>query len=183
MWQRHIPNLITLFRFLLIPPVLWLILHQRSDLALVLFALAGLSDGLDGWLARRHGWRSRLGAFLDPLADKTLMTTTTLLLGWQHMLPWWLVAIIIGRDLIILAGAAAFHLLTQRLEMQPSLLSKFNTVVQIVLVVAVLWHHGVASLPQMLMNGLMGLALFTTLASGLDYVVRWSDKARAALRS
>ncbi len=180
MWQRQIPNLITGFRFLLIVPILGLILQQRHAAALGLFVLAGVSDGVDGWLARHHGWRTRLGAFLDPLADKALMTSVVLVLGWRGLLPWWLVAVIIGRDLVILAGATAFHLLTRHLEMQPTRLSKLNTVMQILLVAAVLWHHGIAPLPWL--GLLIWATLLTTLASGIDYVVRWSLKAREALR-
>jgi len=180
MWQRQIPNLVTLFRFLLIVPILGLIQDGQHAVALGLFVLAGLSDGVDGWLARHHGWRTRLGAFLDPLADKALMTSVVLMLGWHRQLPWWLVTVIIGRDLVILAGATAFYLLTRHLEMQPTRLSKLNTVMQILLVAAVLWHYGIA--PLTWLGWLMWTTLFTTLASGIDYVLRWSLKAREALR-
>ena len=177
MTRKDIPNLITVFRFLLIPPVGWFLWYGQVQYALVLFAIAGFSDGLDGYLARRFDWRSRLGAVLDPLADKGLMTLTLIIMLLKGMMPVALVAVIILRDLVILAGATAFHYRTKELEMQPSVISKANTALQILLVVLVMWNAGVSALPGWLVSGAMIVVFITTLLSGLDYVLRWSAKA------
>jgi cardiolipin synthase len=176
--RKDIPNLITVFRFILIPPVVWFLWHEQVQYALVLFAIAGFSDALDGYLARRFDWRSRLGAVLDPLADKGLMTLTLIVMLLKDMMPAALVVIMILRDLVILAGATAFHFRTKKLEMQPSVISKLNTALQILLVVLVMWDAGVGVLSFWLLNGVMIVVFITTLLSGLDYVLRWSAKAR-----
>jgi len=172
--RRDIPNLITLFRFVLIVPVLVFLWQGVVDKALWLFLLAGASDGLDGWLARHYNWRTRLGGILDPVADKALMISTLVVMGLRDLMPWWLVAVIILRDVIILAGAAAYQWVTSHLEMQPSVISKVNTVMQITLVLAVMWNAGVSALPGLLLDGLVILVLITTVLSGIDYVVRWT---------
>lgn len=158
--------------------MVWFLWNGQVQYALILFAIAGLSDGLDGYLARRFDWRSRLGAILDPLADKGLMTLTLVVMLLKGMMPVALVAIIILRDLVILAGATAFHFRTKKLEMQPSMISKLNTALQILLVVLVMWDAGVSQLWPWLLNGAMIVVFITTLLSGLDYVLRWSAKAR-----
>lgn len=174
MTRRDIPNLITLFRFFLIAPILIFLWQGAVDKALWLFLLAGASDGLDGWLARHYGWRTRLGGILDPLADKALMTSTLIIMGLQGMMPWMVVGVIILRDAIILAGAIAYHWVTRKLEMRPSIISKVNTLLQIVLVLVVMWNAGVSQLPVLIVDGLMVLVFVTTLLSGIDYVVRWT---------
>ena len=178
MTRSDIPNLITIFRFFLIPPVLWLLWNDHVLYALFLFALAGISDGVDGYLARRFDWIARLGAILDPLADKGLIMLTLLVMLMKGMMPQAIVAVIILRDLIILSGATAFYFMTRKLEMKPSVVSKFNTAFQISLVVLVMWDAGVTPLPGLLVQGAMILVFITTVLSGFDYVVRWSAKAR-----
>lgn len=157
---------------------MWMLWEDQVQYALGLFAVAGFSDALDGFLARRFNWRSRLGSILDPLADKGLMILTLLMMVLKDMMPIALVAIIILRDLVILAGATAFHFRTRKLEMQPSVISKINTALQILLVVLVLWDAGMTTMPYWLLDGAMIVVFFTTLLSGLDYVFRWSAKAR-----
>jgi len=98
--RRDIPNLITAFRFLLVPPVVFLLLSSRFGEALVIFAIAGFSDALDGFLAKHYGWASRLGAALDPLADKLLLVSAFIALGWLELIPVWLVVIVILRDIV-----------------------------------------------------------------------------------
>lgn len=176
---RFLPNLITGLRILLILPFLWLLLRGSHGAALMLFVLAGVSDALDGFLAKRYGWRSRLGAILDPAADKLLMLCTYLALGWLAALPWWLVAMVLLRDGIIVAGALAYYRLFGVYEMEPMLVSKLNTALQIALVLAVLWaswHGGVA---PALLHWLIYLVGLTTLASGSAYVWVWSRRALA----
>jgi cardiolipin synthase len=172
--RRDIPNLITLFRFVLIVPILFYLWQGAVDKALWLFLLAGASDGLDGWLARHFDWRTRLGGILDPLADKALMVSTFIVMGLQGLMPWLVVGVIILRDVIILAGAIAYHWVTRELEMRPSVISKVNTLLQIMLVLVVMWNVGVSKLPVLLVDGLMVLVFITTLLSGIDYVVRWT---------
>ncbi len=178
MKPENIPNLITILRFLLVPPVALCILQGAYGWALALFLIAGVSDGIDGFLARHFDWRSELGAILDPLADKTLMIATYVLLGWQGHLPWWIAALVVVRDLVIIGGALAYQLLTRRLEMEPSVISKFNTVVQVALAVLVLGGLALYPLDTRIVWGLAALMALTTLVSGIHYVWVWSHRAR-----
>ena len=177
MTRRDIPNVITLFRFVLIIPVAVALLADRMDIALILFAVAGFSDGLDGFLARQFGWRSKLGAIMDPLADKALMVTTIIILGLLGLIPWWLVALMVLRDVIILVGAVSYFRLNGKIEMDPSVLSKLNTFLQISLVIALLWNAGFTPLSEWLLHGLIIIVTASTVLSGADYVIRWSRKA------
>jgi len=174
---RDIPNIITAFRFLLVPPVVILMLQDRFAAALVVFGVAGLSDGLDGFLARRFDWGSRLGGLMDPLADKLLVVSCFVTLGWLGWIPLWLVALVILRDLVIVAGAIFYHMRIEKLEAEPTILSKLNTVAQILLVLAVLYSSGIQTLPVMLMDVLLYGVLVTTLWSGFDYVWTWGRRA------
>jgi cardiolipin synthase len=178
---RQLPNLITVLRLTLVPPMAWLLAEGRFLEALWIFLLMGFSDGLDGLLAKRFGWRTALGGYLDPVADKVMLMTAYLTLGALGLLPWWLVAAVILRDLVIIGGAAAYYLLVHRLEMAPTYLSKLNTVTQIALVLVVIVAQ-VIGLPRWALPTLVMLTLFTTLASGLDYVVVWSRRARMDAR-
>ncbi|MGC1951001.1 MAG: CDP-alcohol phosphatidyltransferase family protein, partial [Gammaproteobacteria bacterium] len=102
---RNLPNAITVLRFLLVAPIVACLLIDEYSWAFGLFVLAALSDGVDGFLARHYDWHSRLGTYLDPLADKALMTAVYVTLGWQDVLPMWLIALVILRDAMILGGA------------------------------------------------------------------------------
>jgi cardiolipin synthase len=156
-----------------------MLLEQRFDIALLLFVVSGISDGLDGFLAKRFHWQSPLGGLLDPLADKFLLVSSLLALGWLGLIPYWLVAIAILRDLVIVTGATIYHLRIKHLKAEPSLISKVNTVVQIVLVIAVVLDQALVGLPVMVIQGLIWLTLATTLLSGFDYVLVWSKRAAA----
>lgn len=151
-----------------------------------MFFIAGVSDGLDGFLARRFGWFSRLGSFLDPAADKLLMTAIYLTLGLMEHLPVWLVGLVIGRDLVIVLGALAYRLLIKEIRMQHLLVSKLNTGAQILLVLLLIYHLSslplAAHIPVQLITFLIYLVTFTTIASGLAYVVIWSLRARHLLK-
>lgn len=155
-----------------------LLSREEYPLVLVLFAVAGFSDGLDGYLARRFNWRSRLGALLDPVGDKILLVGVYVVLGWDGLLPWWLVGLVILRDVVIVGGALTYRHVCGELTMEPTLISKLNTLLQILLVLlvivtAMMWTLPVWSVPLMI-----GLAAVTTVWSGLDYVLRWSLRAR-----
>lgn len=178
--MKSLPNIISVLRILLVIPTVYLLLHEMYRHALMLFFIAGLSDGLDGYLARRFGWTTRLGSFLDPMGDKLLMTATYFILGWLGHLPVWLVAIVIGRDVVIVIGALAYRLLVQDISMQPLLISKINTAFQIALVLFMLIK--LAEVPFIsdmawLTPFLIYAVFATSVLSGLAYVYIWSNKA------
>lgn len=180
--MRYLPNLITLLRILLIVPFLGQLHQTNFGLALLLFTVAGVSDGVDGFLAKRFGWTSRLGAILDPLADKLLMLSAYLALGILNVLPWWLVGLVLLRDAIIVGGALTYHMLFGVYEMAPLLTSKLNTACQILLVVLALfalWQGGAR--PPWL-AGLGYVVAFTTVVSGAVYVWVWTRRALAQRR-
>lgn len=177
MKPHDIPNIITVFRFLLVPPVVWLMLNQRFGAALIVFGIAGFSDALDGYLAKRYNWTSRLGSLLDPLADKLLLLSAFITLAWLHWIPLWLVSLVILRDLIIVAGAIVYHMRIEQLDAEPSLVSKLNTVTQILLVLAVMFTQAVQELPALWLDVLLYSVLATTVWSGLDYIWTWGRRA------
>ena len=132
------PNLLTLSRLALAPWVAVCILHQEFRQALWLLLAAGVTDGLDGYLARRCGLVTRLGAQLDPVADKVLLVTVYISLGLAGLIPQWLVLIVVGRDLLILTFAGAALATARQLEFAPSVWGKLSTLVQIVTGVVVI---------------------------------------------
>jgi cardiolipin synthase len=174
---RDIPNVITAFRFLLVPPVVILLLQERFTAALVVFGVAGFSDALDGFLAKRFDWRSRLGGIMDPLADKLLLVSSFVTLGWLGLIPAWLVLLVILRDLVIVAGATFYHMRIEQFEAEPSIASKLNTAAQILLVLAVMFSFGIQALPAILIDVLSYSVLATILWSGFDYVWTWGRRA------
>jgi cardiolipin synthase len=178
---RHLPNALSVLRMILVVPLGLAIGTRRFDVALWLTLAAGLSDALDGWLARRCGWRSRLGGLLDPLADKLLLLTCFLSLLRVDAVPLALVALVLGRDLVIVAGALAWQRLIGPFRASPSWLSKCCTAAQIFYVLAVLLR--LADLHGLELAPLMWLVAALTAASGIDYVVRWSLRARTAWRA
>ncbi|MDX9740549.1 MAG: CDP-alcohol phosphatidyltransferase family protein [Gammaproteobacteria bacterium] len=182
MTRADIPNIISVLRILLVLPTVAALANEMFGLALLLFAVAGVSDALDGYIAKRFHYESRLGTILDPLADKLLLVATYLVLAWLGLLPWWLTGAVVARDLLILAGAASFHLLIGEYEMEPTAISKLNTVAQIVLGLAVVLSAGVHALPEAALDWLVLLVLVTTVTSGIDYVWTWSVRAWRARR-
>ncbi len=182
MKARHIPNLITGLRIVLVGPTLWLIVDGAYAAALACFVAAGVSDALDGLLAKGMGWTSRLGGILDPIADKLLLVGCFVVLGWGGELPAWLVGLVIARDVLIVAGALAYHVLVERFSAAPSWISKLNTLVQLTLVLLVLVRHGTAWVPAAAVQWMVWLTALTTLWSGADYVLRWSARARERRR-
>lgn len=159
--------------------MVWLLLEGQFTLALWIFAIAGASDALDGFLAKRYGWESRLGGLLDPLADKILLVSAFLCLAWLDFIPNWLVMLVIGRDLMIVTGAFIYNFQVEELEAAPSYLSKFNTLIQILMVISIMIDKGMVALPEMLLSGMIYLTLITTVLSGLHYVYVWTAKAKA----
>ena len=169
----HIPNLITLARILLVPVTVWLIISEAYGAAFAAFVVAGASDGLDGYLARRFNWRTKLGAYLDPLADKALLVSVYVTLGFLKELPAWLVIIVVSRDVLIVGAVLLSRLLDHPVKVAPLMVSKVNTAAQIVFVVVVL---GVAALREpydhLVNYGSIFVALLTVL-SGAAYLVEW----------
>jgi cardiolipin synthase len=174
---RDLPNIISFVRLLAVMPVVYLLLEKEFGWALALFAAAGLSDGLDGFLAKHFGWQSRLGGILDPLADKTLLVVCFLVLGTLSLIPVWLVVAVISRDLIIVGGATLYNYRVEELQAAPIVASKINTVVQILVLVAVMADAGPRPLPDWFMDALMWTCLATVVVSGAQYVWIWSRKA------
>jgi len=174
---RDIPNIISLLRIALVIPIIYLLIQREFSYALVLFFIAGISDGLDGYLAKRNNWTSRLGSILDPLADKLLLVFSYFALGWLGEIPLWLVAAVVIRDIIIIVGAIAYHEIIGEYDMTPTWMSKTNTFFQIVLVLIVVFSSGAYRLPEMVIQGLVIIVAFTTVASGVNYVWVWGRRA------
>ena len=179
--MRFIPNIISILRILLVIPTVYFLWNHQYSYALLLFFVAGLSDGLDGFLARRFHWTSRLGSILDPMGDKLLMTASYFMLGLLEKLPLWLVAVVIGRDLVIVLGALAYRLLVQDITMSPLLISKINTAAQIFLVLLMLFSLSglpiADAVPAWLTPTAIYVVLTTSLLSGLAYIIIWSKRA------
>src|SRR5262245_646862 len=138
----NLPNLITLARILSVPVVVWAIAAHEMLLAFALFAAAGVSDAVDGFLAKRFGMKSELGAYLDPLADKVLIGSIYVALGIVEALPRWLVILVVSRDLMIIGAVMLSWLVDRPLTIRPLLVSKLNTVAQILLAGLVLGSRG-----------------------------------------
>lgn len=175
--RRDIPNLITMLRMLLVIPIIWLLDNGFFLETLYLFAFAGMSDGLDGFLAKRMGWQSRLGSILDPLADKLLLISTTVMLAWLGLIPVWLVVIIVLRDLLIVAGGTVYHYRVGQYDMVPSIVSKINTFVQISYVLGVVVSQAFGGVSEEVLTFATYVVLTTTIMSGADYVWTWGWSA------
>jgi len=174
-----LPNAISLLRILLVAPILVLVARHEFVMALALFLVAGLSDGLDGYLAVRNGWTSRLGSLLDPAADKLLMTGLFVMLAWIGFIPAWLAAVVIARDLIIVVGAIAYNFLVRPVPGEPSRISKMNTALQMLFVLFVLSQAAFGWPDEITLTILGAAILVTVVISGVDYVLSWSRRARA----
>jgi cardiolipin synthase len=172
-----LPNAISLFRVALVPPILVLMLNGRHDIALLLFFVAGFSDGLDGYLAKRFNWHSRSGALLDPIADKLLVAGTFVTLALTGHLPIWLAAIVILRDVVIVGGAMAYNFLVRPVEGQPTRISKLNTALELLLVLFVISRAGFGWPDQITITMLGAAVLVTVVISGIDYVWSWTNRA------
>jgi cardiolipin synthase (CMP-forming) len=176
---RHLPNLICLVRIALVVPVVNALVAGRYELALVLFGVAAISDGLDGFLAKRFNWTSRLGKILDPLADKLLLVAVFVTASWGNLVPWWVAALAIARDLVIGGGALIFRLWFGPLDGRPTLLSKINTGAQILCLLAAILFAAEGLPPAEVVAALAVAAAITTLASGVDYTAAFVRRAWA----
>ena len=183
MGLRWIPNAISLVRIALVAPVVISLLERNYLLALLLFAVAGGSDGVDGFLAKRYGWQTRLGGLLDPIADKTLVSATFITLAWLGLVPIGVVAIIVARDVVIVTGALAYHLLVAPVKGMPSVISKLNTAFQLLFVVCVLAGAAWGWPPASVATVLGAACVFSAIVSGTNYVLKWSSLAMQQRRS
>ncbi|MFO1455742.1 MAG: CDP-alcohol phosphatidyltransferase family protein [Steroidobacteraceae bacterium] len=174
---RHLPNLICVGRIALVWPIVQALQAGRHDQALALFTVAAISDGVDGFLAKRFNWTSELGKFLDPLADKLLLVAVFVSAAWAAIAPWWLAAAAIARDLMIGGGALIFRLWFGPLQGRPTIVSKVNTALQILFLVAAILHAAHGLPPRELVQALALATLATTLASGADYLARFTRRA------
>jgi cardiolipin synthase len=166
---------------LLVAPAVWALTTSRYALALALVTVAGLSDGLDGYLAKRYDWRSRLGGLLDPLADKLLLVSLFVTLAWIGLVPIWLAAVVLGRDVVIVSGGIAYSLVIGPVQPEPSRASKLNTLAQLLLLFVVLLAQLLpAGALAALITALGAFVFVTSIVSGVDYVIRWSGRAVAA---
>lgn len=168
-----LPNYITILRFILVPVVIHAMINGEMMLAFVLFMLAGISDGLDGFIARHYNQKSELGKWLDPMADKLLLVSVFVMLGWLGELPVWLVILAVSRDGMIIGAVILSSLMGNPVEMRPLMVSKANTMFQIVLLILVLADlAGIARLDALIgwmIYGVTGL----TIASASAYLVTW----------
>lgn len=169
----NIPNAVTLFRIALVPMAIWLIINDKAQSAFWVFVIAGVSDAVDGFLAKRFGWETELGRYLDPMADKLLLISIFVALGILGQLPSWLVLCVVFRDIIMTAAILLAWMLDNPVEIQPIGISKLNTALQIVLVSVVLadagFELGLADL-RVILGWCTGV---TTVASGVVYLRIW----------
>lgn len=179
---RWIPNALTFLRVLLIVPFATALLETQYRIALGLFFFAAVTDGVDGYLARHFEWRSRLGAIADPLADKALLITAYLMLTWTGVLPLWLFLIVLGRDALIVLGGLVFHYSVGRFELQPSLLGKLNTFVQILVVLAIIIFLAGLPMPPWVLPLGIDLVAVSAVISGLHYFIIWAGRAWRSTR-
>lgn len=177
MQLRHLPNIITVLRILLVAPILWVLLNKHYELSLYLFVVAGISDAVDGLLARYFNCISRFGAFVDPLADKLLLMGSYLTLGWLGHIPFWLVAIVIGRDIWIMGGALSYLYFIGRLEFMPTLISKWNTFFQLLLIIVLVVQLSFNWFAVLLIESIFVLVFFTTFISFVQYTWQWTLRA------
>lgn len=170
----YLPNLISVARLFLAPFVIWLIVSGNMSGAFVVFLIAGVTDALDGFIARRFHLQTELGAYLDPIADKALLMSTYVALGLPPFyLPTWLVILVVSRDVLIIGAFLLSWLMGREVEVKPLIISKLNTLMQISLAVMVLAEHGM----QLGLHGYVAVAIWitgaTTGLSALAYLVTW----------
>jgi cardiolipin synthase len=182
---RQLPNLICVARILLVVPIALALYDGNYERTLLIFALAAFSDALDGFLAKRFGWTTELGKVLDPLADKLLLVTVFIMLAVVGITPVWLATLVVARDVVIGLGAWIYRVAFGPLNGRPTAVSKLNTGVQLLYVLAVVSTAGFDRLPPVpTLVLLLGAAvLVTTSVSGIDYVITYTRRARMAARA
>jgi cardiolipin synthase (CMP-forming) len=170
----NVPNMITLSRLMSVPLMIWLIVSERFGVAFCVFIGAGVSDALDGFIAKRFDCRTRLGALLDPVADKALLSSVYVALGIAELLPNWLVILVVFRDVTIIGGFILLQTLAAPRKFDPLFISKINTLLQIALVGYVLGRLGMGFVDGLITDVLVAITAVTTVLSGLSSLVRWA---------
>ena|SRR5215208_4599791 len=163
-------NCLTVLRILLVPVFVTLLVYRKPGLGALVFAAAAVTDGLDGWVARRQGMQSRLGAFLDPLADKILLTASFVTLTWLKVLPFWITAVVLSRDAFLALGTILIHMVGARIYPRPTWFGKAATFLQIAVVFCGVFGH-YAKL-RLVPAPILWLAAAFTVISGLQYLVQ-----------
>jgi len=174
---RFLPNALCVLRMLLALPVAWLLVHERYAETFLVLGFAAVTDGLDGFLAKQFGWTSELGKILDPLADKILLVTVFITLCVVGLVPLWVAAIAVFRDIVISFGAIVYRVLYGPIDGNPTKISKFNTLCQIVYVLSIVAHTNSGMISDRALHILAILVVLTTTVSGAEYVMTYSQRA------
>ncbi|MFN4263307.1 MAG: CDP-alcohol phosphatidyltransferase family protein [Thioalkalivibrionaceae bacterium] len=181
MQLRDLPNAISAARLLSAAPIGVLLYLELYGWAFLALLLAGLSDALDGWLVRRFGWHSRLGAWLDPAADKALMLAIYVAVALNGLIPMWLLFLVIGRDVWLTSMTFVYQRFVGDLAVKPLLISKVNTALQIALVLLAVLKVGVLAIETTWVALLSVVVAATTIASGVAYTVVWGRRGLGVL--
>jgi cardiolipin synthase len=174
---RHIPNIISAIRILLVAPIAVALADRQLVTTILLFGVAALSDAADGFLAKRFGWQSELGAVLDPAADKLLLVTVFITLAYMKLVPPWLMAVAVTRDVVIVLGALLYRYWFGPLSARPSVVSKFNTLCQAAFILAVVGRAEFSVPPAWVVLVLGALVFVTVVISGIDYILIYGRRA------
>lgn len=175
--MRHLPNLICLIRLALVWPVVGALAARNFLLAVGLFVVAAVSDGLDGFLAKRFNWTSELGKFLDPMADKLLLMAVFIESAWLGLAPWWITAAAVARDVMIGLGALVFRMWFGPLRGRPAIVSKINTAAQLLYLASMMLSGATGFPPAEVLNALSLITLVTILLSGYHYMAIFTRRA------
>ncbi len=165
-------NWLTTLRILLIPVFVTLLVYRRPGLALMVFCLASLTDLLDGYIARTRNRQTRLGAFLDPVADKLLLTSAFVTLTYLKIVPFWITAVVVSRDLVLSVGVLVIHVAGTSVHPSPTRLGKLSTVFQMTTVLAAMVAFYLGVVPRWLLWSVFGVTAALTVASGLQYLTQ-----------
>ncbi|PCI21663.1 MAG: CDP-alcohol phosphatidyltransferase [Piscirickettsiaceae bacterium] len=176
MTKKDIPNAISLLRIVSVIPIVYFLLNKQFTVSLILFIVAGLSDALDGYLAKKYHWVSRLGSFLDPLADKLLLVSCFLVCVLIELVPVWLFAIILIRDVVVAFGALACHFMVEKFRGNPPFSSKLNTALQILFLVMIIAAQSLVNIPETWLTFVLYSVAATTAVSGFEYIWVWGFK-------
>tara|TARA_Y100000590_G_scaffold460162_1_gene618871 strand:+ start:369 stop:935 length:567 start_codon:yes stop_codon:yes gene_type:complete len=176
-YTMNLPNMITIFRLLLTPYIVWLILSESYFLGFLFFVISGISDGLDGFIAKKLNQKTLLGSYLDPIADKFLIVSSIVLLGYNGYVPIWLIIIIVSRDIAILGAVIISWMLDTNLKIEPLIVSKINTFLQIFYITltfaTVLNTNYLINFQNIAFIVTTYLIAFTTIVSWLSYLRIW----------
>ena len=173
----YVPNLLTLARIAMVPWLIVLLQQQDYAMSLLVFIVAGVSDGVDGYIAKKYNAKTKLGAILDPLADKALLVSSYVMLSIMQLIPFWLVVTVVFRDVVIIGGYLIMEMFFGSVTMKPLNISKINTVVQIAFIIIMLASLAWTLNLTLLIKLSSYLVFLTSVTSGAAYVYIWSIKA------